>query len=99
MEISVRELARKKGLILLDVREQWERDICRIPGDIHIPMRELPLRLKDLPKGREIVVYCHTGNRSLRASAFLVKHGFRAKSLKGGIDEWAGKIDKKMKRY
>ena len=102
-EISVEELAEKRAkkddFVLLDVREDWEREICRIDGDVQIPMRDVRTRFAELPKDKEIVVYCHTGNRSFWIANFLLSQGFRAKNLEGGIDEWAEKIKKGMKRY
>ncbi|MBI4170823.1 MAG: sulfurtransferase [Candidatus Aenigmarchaeota archaeon] len=102
-EITAEGLAAKKkrgeDIVLLDVREQWERDICTISNDIQIPMRDVRTRFTELPKDKEIIVYCHTGNRSFWITNFLLSQGFRAKNLEGGIDEWAEKIEKEMKRY
>ncbi len=102
-EISVEELAEKRkekeDFVLLDVREDWEREICKLDGDMQIPMRDVRWRFAELPRDKEIVVYCHTGNRSFWIANFLLSHGFRAKNLEGGIDEWAEKIDNQMKRY
>ena len=78
-EITPEELAkrRKAGapLLLVDVREDWEREIARIEGDVHIPMDAVPERVAEFrtPAGGGIVVYCHGGVRSLRVAAFLEK--------------------------
>ncbi len=102
-EVTVEELTekrkRKEDFVLLDVREQWEREICAIEGDVHIPMRDVRFRFEELPKDKEIIVYCHTGNRSFWIASFLSGQGLHAKNLEGGIDEWAEKIDAGMKRY
>ena len=102
-EISVEELAEKRGkkedFVLLDVREDWELEICKIEGDVQIPMRDVRTRFAELPKEKEIIVYCHTGNRSFWITSFLLSQGLHAKNLEGGIDEWAEKIEKGMKRY
>ena len=85
---------------LIDVREKWEVDICQLPGAIHIPLGQLPNRLDDLPRDRDIVVYCHHGVRSLQASSMIRMAGFsRSTSLRGGIDAWANRIDVNIKKY
>ncbi len=85
---------------LLDVREPFEHDLVRLEDDLLIPMGELAARQHELDPGREIVVYCHHGNRSGRATAFLRRQGFhRARNLRGGIEEWAAKIDPSLPRY
>jgi len=102
MEVTVEEASEmisRDSAVLLDVRENWERDICIIENDVHIPMREIQSRLDELPKEKKIIVYCHTGNRSLKAAAFLQQMGFNAVSMKGGVEDWALKIDKSMGRY
>ncbi len=102
-EISVEELAEKRAkkedFVLLDVREDWEREICKIDGDMQIPMRDVRTRFVELPKDKEIIVYCHTGNRSFWITSFLTAQGFNARNLEGGIDEWAEKTDSQMKKY
>ncbi len=102
-EITAEKLAEKKkrgeDFVLLDVRENWEREICRLEGDIQIPMRDVRTRFTELPKDKEIIAYCHTGNRSFWITNFLVSQGFNAKNLTGGIDEWAEKIEPGMRRY
>ncbi|MGE3624476.1 MAG: rhodanese-like domain-containing protein, partial [Bdellovibrionales bacterium] len=54
---------------VLDVREPWEAELCNLPGSVLIPLGTLPQRLEELPKDRKIVVYCHHGGRSARATA------------------------------
>ncbi|MBI2233022.1 MAG: rhodanese-like domain-containing protein [Candidatus Aenigmarchaeota archaeon] len=102
MEVTVEETSEmisRDSVVLLDVREGWERDICAIKNDVHIPMREIQSRLDELPKKKKIIVYCHTGNRSLKAANFLKQMGFNAVSMKGGVEDWALKIDGSMGRY
>jgi len=103
-EITPRELARRlgsnDGIVMVDVREPFELDICRLEGAVHIPLRQLPRRLRELDPGREIVTVCHRGNRSLRARDILNGAGFgKVRSLKGGVDAWATEIDPAMGRY
>ena len=79
---------------LLDVREPWEYEVCRIEGSRLIPLSQLPARLGELDPGRTTVVICHHGVRSLRAAAYLEHCGFAdVVNLSGGIDAWAKTVD------
>lgn len=105
-EISPGELAERiragKPLQIVDVREDWEREICRIPGDVHIPMNSIPQRIADFgaPAGGEIVIYCHAGVRSMMAAGFLEQNGLTGvRSLSGGIDAWSCEVDPSVARY
>lgn len=72
-------------LLLLDVREPAERNVISI-GGMHIPLRDLPTRIADLPEDQLIVCYCKSGSRSKRAILFLQDQGFtRIVNLSGGI--------------
>lgn len=85
---------------LLDVREDWEAAICRLPGARLIPMNELPGRLAELDPERELVVYCHHGVRSAHVCAWLLQQGYlKVANLAGGIEEWASAVDPEMGRY
>jgi rhodanese-related sulfurtransferase len=102
-EMSVKQLKDRleagDELFLLDVREPFEHAIANLKG-ILIPLGELPSRFEELDKEREIIVYCHHGNRSRHAVEFLQRQGFRSvKNLAGGIEAWATEIDPKMPRY
>lgn len=77
------------GTTLLDVREQDEWDAAHVPGALHIPLADLPSRLAELPVDDRIVVICHSGARSARATAWLAQGGYDAVNLDGGIVEWA----------
>ena len=92
------KLKNKEDFILLDVREDSEREYAMIPGSIHIRLADLPSSLAVLDKEKEIVVYCHTGGRSAYATMFLKEKGFNAMNLTGGIDAWSD-IDKNIKKY
>jgi adenylyltransferase/sulfurtransferase len=103
-EISVaglkQRLDRRDDLLLLDVREPYEWQICRLDGAVHIPMRDLPARLAELDRERETVVYCKVGSRSARVVDFLRRSGFpRALNLVGGIRAWSIEIDPSLARY
>lgn len=104
LEITVKEvnerLARGEKLFLVDVRDPWEYELCRIPGAKHIPLGSLPASLNALPDAEEVICYCHHGMRSLNAAAWLRQQGVEnAKSLAGGIDRWSVEIDPQIPRY
>jgi sulfur-carrier protein adenylyltransferase/sulfurtransferase len=94
------ELARGEQLVLLDVREDWEVVLCRIPGSLHVPLAQLPGRMAELEAGSRVVTICHKGARSMQAARFLLANGFTgARSLQGGVDAWATSVDPAMARY
>jgi len=74
--------------VLLDVRRPDERARGAIPGSFHIPLDELRSRMDELPRDRDIVVYCQTGQRSYIAARLLGQHGFRARNLTGSYRTW-----------
>lgn len=85
---------------LIDVREPWEHDICRLEGAELMPLGELPLRHQELLDSEDVVLYCHHGIRSLDAAAWLRQQGVEgARSLAGGIERWAQEIDPGVPRY
>lgn len=86
--------------VLIDVREPYELEICRIEGAHHVPMRQIPEQWKTLPRDKHLLVYCHSGGRSLRVTEYLRMQGFKAVSnVAGGIDAWAEEIEPGMRRY
>jgi sulfur-carrier protein adenylyltransferase/sulfurtransferase len=87
-------------VLILDVREPNEYQICRIPGSVLIPLGELPRRYAELPTDRDIVAHCKMGGRSAKATEFLQSVGFkRVKNLKGGILDWIDKVDPSQPKY
>lgn len=85
---------------LIDVREPFEVAICQIPDSELIPLRQIPEHATTLPKDRHLLILCHHGARSLRATEFLRARGYEAvSSIAGGIDAWAEQIDPTMARY
>lgn len=85
---------------LLDVREPWEFDTCRIDGATLMPMQTIPARIDDLDEDAEIVCICHHGARSLQVAAFLERHGFgKVSNLTGGVHAWALQVDGSMPTY
>ncbi len=103
-EITVEEFSSIREsdseVVLVDVREPHEYEICSIEGSKLIPLGELKDRTGELDPEDDIVVHCHHGRRSMRAATLLAEQGFgKVKNLKGGIDEWAEKLDSEMARY
>ena len=97
-QITVSELARRLATpdapLVLDVREPWEIETARLPGTVDIPMGEIPQRLAELPRDREIAVMCHAGSRSLRVAGFLHAQGFNSVlNVTGGIHAWSLEVD------
>jgi sulfur-carrier protein adenylyltransferase/sulfurtransferase len=103
-EISPKQLAAAMQadpeLFLLDVREPFELEICRIDGAWDIPLGVLPLRFAEVPKDRDVVVHCRSGARSAQAVQFLQKQGYtRVKNLVGGILRWIDDVDPSQRKY
>jgi sulfur-carrier protein adenylyltransferase/sulfurtransferase len=94
------KLDRGERIAILDVREPAELAIARLSNDFEIPLGELAERLGELPKDRDIVVYCLTGNRSARAARLLRDAGFQSvRNLEGGIRAWTDEVDPSLARY
>ncbi|MEX2456857.1 MAG: rhodanese-like domain-containing protein [Balneolaceae bacterium] len=102
-ELTVQELKKKKDnnetFTLLDVREEFEFHISNIDGQL-IPLDQLPDRLGELDKEKEVVVMCRTGGRSAKACELLTENGFKnVSNLKGGVNAWAQEIDTTLPVY
>ena len=102
-EISVQELKdlrdKKADIFILDVRNPDEFALCNLGGHL-LPMGELPERFNELNPDQQIIIHCHAGGRSRRATEFLMKQGFkRVFNLRGGITAWANEIDTNMPKY
>ncbi|MBY0548084.1 MAG: hypothetical protein K2W95_12385 [Candidatus Obscuribacterales bacterium] len=105
-EISVLELKSKmdagEQVILLDVREPHELEICCLKNTFHFPMAELRFHMDDLEpyRNHELIVYCRTGRRSAMAAMFLRDAGFSgAKNLTGGVHAWSDQVDSSFQKY
>ncbi len=103
-EITVRDLKsrmdRGDKLELLDVRRPDELAVAKLPYTKWIEMRELAARMAELDKNAEIIVYCHSGVRSARATQMLRQAGYaHARNLAGGIDQWSLDVDPSVERY
>src|SRR6266581_4940992 len=104
VEVTPRELtarlSRGEDVELIDVREQFEWDIVRIPGARLVPLATLPEVAETLDKDREIVVYCKGGTRSRAAASHLADAGFRrVANLTGGVLRWRDEVDPALPRY
>ncbi len=98
MELKQR-LDAGEDLCILDVREPWEYQIANLGGKL-IPQNEVPQRLSEIDRDREIVVHCKLGGRSQRVAEFLQKAGYaKIANLAGGIFAWADQIDPTMRKY
>ncbi|HEV8613383.1 MAG TPA: molybdopterin-synthase adenylyltransferase MoeB [Gemmatimonadales bacterium] len=103
-EITPRQLAdrlaRHDHLLLVDVRELHEWEICRLEGATLLPLGKLPELAYTLPRDRELVIYCKGGVRGAKAVAYLQGEGFtRIRNLTGGINRWSEEVDPTIPRY
>ncbi len=104
-EITAEELKvelddKGEDLVLIDVREPHEWEIAHIAGARLIPLNQLPERLGELDGHSEIVTHCHHGARSMKALEILKGAGFsKVRSLAGGIDAWAERVEPGLARY
>ena len=106
-EVSVQDVSAmldsRQPLMLIDVREPNEYQLCNIEAAQLFPLGELLNRaaeIRTLAAGRPVVAYCHLGWRSLAAASLLRESGIPdVKSMAGGIDEWSCAIDPAVPRY
>jgi adenylyltransferase/sulfurtransferase len=105
LEVSVREAKQRRDAapdrtVIIDVREPYELEICRVEGAEHIPMRQIPERLASLARDKHLLILCHSGGRSRRVTEFLRSRGLNTVSnISGGIHAWAEEIEPGMRRY
>jgi molybdopterin/thiamine biosynthesis adenylyltransferase/rhodanese-related sulfurtransferase len=94
------KMDRSERFVLLDVREPFEYDICRIEGSRLIPLAQLASRMSELDSADEIVLQCKSGVRSARALKMLQEAGFgKLSNLEGGILAWADQVDPTVPKY
>jgi len=86
---------------IVDVREDSELAISRLPNSIHIPLAQVLSRMNEIDQTRETVVHCKMGGRSARAIDALQRSGFTGKliNLKGGIIGWSNEVDPTVAKY
>lgn len=104
LEIEPREVKQLldsgEDLLFVDVRETWEHQLSKIESSRLIPLGQLASNLAAFEAAEEIVLFCHSGRRSLDAAAWLRSQGvLGARSMAGGIDRWAREIDPSVPRY
>ena len=104
LQISPKELKQKLDLgseiKLVDVREDWEIEIAKLPGSEVITQKLAYEILNKMDKNTEIVFYCHHGLRSLEAASYFKGHGLpNVKSLQGGINLYSSEVDPSIPRY
>jgi len=105
-QISPEEAKKKANngkFLIIDVREDNEVAYTNL-GKVsvpysHIKMSEIPQRLNEIPKEKELGILCHHGNRSARVAMFLIQKGYNALNIQGGIENWARTVDNSLPRY
>jgi adenylyltransferase/sulfurtransferase len=104
-EVTVQEMKRAlddpaREIAVIDVREPEEYEIARVEGVPLIPLSALARRFTELNPNQQIYLHCKSGARSMKALHFLREQGFKhVKSVKGGINAWAGEIDPSVPKY
>ena len=79
----------RDALQLLDVREDEELAVARVPEALHIPMHQVPGRLAELDPTVPVAVLCRVGARSAAVAEYLTRAGFDAHNVDGGLEQWA----------
>ena len=97
--LELKKMLKNNEVVLLDVREPYEIEICNVNGSLFIPMNEIPQNIEQLDKEKRYAVMCHSGVRSLYVSNYLNSLGYSTLNVVGGIESWATDVDKNMKRY
>jgi len=103
-EVTVQQLKQMQdageNYQLVDVREEYEVEICSIGAD-HIPMGEVLDRASEIKKDIPVIVHCRSGARSANViNALEMQLGFtNLHNLKGGILAWANEIDDSLEQY
>ena len=97
-----RRLAAGDAVVLVDVREAYEREIADLPdhGQLRIPVAEFPARFGEIPKDGEVVLYCRSGSRSGWATQFLMIQGHdNVTNMAGGVLGWRAEVDPTLEEY
>lgn len=98
-EVKAR-LDSKDDVLLLDVREPHEYDICKLPNSKLIPLGQVEKRIGEIDRDADIIVYCRSGVRSAQAAKFLLDAGYRkVKNMEGGMLAWSDRVDPSVPKY
>jgi len=104
--ISVNELNQiiqnhQEEIQLIDVREDYEREICKLDNDLHISLNRIPDKTDLISKDKKVIFYCRSGVRSARAIEYLEEnyHFNNLYNLSGGILAWAEIVDTRLASY
>ena len=103
-EITPREVKRRldagDDLLLIDVREPEEVRVASIEGAQVYPLSQARDWIDQLPRDREMVVFCHHGGRSAQVAMALTQRGYTGVlNMAGGIDQWSQQVDPSVPRY
>ncbi|MFN2515945.1 MAG: rhodanese-like domain-containing protein [Pyrinomonadaceae bacterium] len=104
-EITATELKQRldngEDIQIVDVREQNEVAVAKLPNSVHIPLAQVVNRMSEIDPERETVVHCKMGGRSAKAIEALKRSGFAGNllNLKGGITAWSNEIDPSVPKY
>jgi rhodanese-related sulfurtransferase len=82
------QMYQQENVFVLDVRTQAEWDEYHAPNTTLIPLDQLPAHINEVPKDKEILIVCRSGNRSQEARDILLAAGYNATSMAGGLREW-----------
>lgn len=84
-----------KGNKVIDVREVHEYKRSHIAGAVNIPLSQLPQRMEEIPKEKQVFLYCQSGMRSKQSAKLLSRKGYKnLANLNGGISTWRGPIER-----
>jgi rhodanese-related sulfurtransferase len=94
LDVAQARHALEQGAVLVDVREDFEWTAGHAPDALHIPLRQLTARLREIPEHRPVLVICRSGRRSAEAAAVLAGplgvHVSEVANVEGGMVAWAG---------
>ena len=87
-------------MLIHEVRQPEEVRLASVPGAVCIPMMEIPARLAELDRAKDILVMCHHGMRAQQVADFLARSGYpKVSSVTGGISAWAQTVDPSIPQY
>ncbi|SFT43810.1 adenylyltransferase and sulfurtransferase [Lishizhenia tianjinensis] len=98
---DLKALQQNQSLIILDVREEYEYNICRIEGAVNIPMGEITERVDELEREDPVYVCCKSGKRAEAVCNLLITdYAFEnLVVIEGGVEAYAKEIDNSLELY